>query len=290
MAVPFHKAAGSRSSGLLHSRTFGVARGIPPAEAPGHAMSDARIYPIWDGLVSFRPGQLEEATQYLMAQLCQLIRADHSVWAGALRRPDAPVADPYGGWRSTAARLPLAGAPDRCDPTITMRTAEAPDPLSAALVRGAGTFRALRLCDAMSSEWLADAYAQLEDPEEAIDGVLVAFPVHDYAESWFVFTRSPRLPRFSEHERELLGEALRGLRWFHRRLLLWHGIIPSRSLLTVTERRVLCHALDGASDKEVAVRLASGVHTTREHIAALYKKFGVSSRAELLALWLGGDP
>lgn len=253
-------------------------------------MTYAHVHGIWDALVAFRPGQIEEAVQFLMMRLCELSGAEHAAWTGALKRADAGHADTLGGWRSIPVRVALHGAPDLCDPTLGLCAPEVPDPLTLGLIRDAGQFRARRLCELVESGWLERAYAQLDDPSEAVDGVLVATPVRAGTESWFVFTRRPERGRFSELERDVLGNALRGLLWFQRRLLLWHGLLPGQSLLTAAERRVLAHALDGATDKEVASRLEAGVHTTREHMATLYRKFGVSSRAELLALWLGGNP
>jgi DNA-binding NtrC family response regulator len=52
-------------------------------------------------------------------------------------------------------------------------------------------------------------------------------------------------------------------------------------------RQTLEHLLAGASEKEVAVQLGLSSHTVHDYVKKLYRHFGVSSRAELLATVLG---
>jgi DNA-binding CsgD family transcriptional regulator len=51
-------------------------------------------------------------------------------------------------------------------------------------------------------------------------------------------------------------------------------------------RQTLDALLEGNSEKEAALRLRLSVHTIHEYVTALYRHFGVSSRAELLARFL----
>jgi DNA-binding CsgD family transcriptional regulator len=51
-------------------------------------------------------------------------------------------------------------------------------------------------------------------------------------------------------------------------------------------RQTLDALLEGNSEKEAALRLRLSVHTVHEYVTALYRHFGVSSRAELLARFL----
>jgi DNA-binding CsgD family transcriptional regulator len=55
----------------------------------------------------------------------------------------------------------------------------------------------------------------------------------------------------------------------------------SPRLLEVLER-----LLEGQSEKQIAYDLAISQHTVHDYVKALYKKYGVASRAELLALVL----
>jgi len=44
--------------------------------------------------------------------------------------------------------------------------------------------------------------------------------------------------------------------------------------------------LGGDSEKQVAAKLGLSQHTVHVYVKALYKKYGVSSRGELLAMWV----
>lgn len=63
---------------------------------------------------------------------------------------------------------------------------------------------------------------------------------------------------------------------------------PDRELreqqLTPAQRRVYDEFLKGRSEKEAAHALKLSIHTVHSHSHAIYVKFGVSSRAELLSL------
>ena len=51
-------------------------------------------------------------------------------------------------------------------------------------------------------------------------------------------------------------------------------------------RQTLGCLLEGDSEKQVALRLGLSRHTVHEYVSELYRRFGVQSRAELLALCL----
>lgn len=57
--------------------------------------------------------------------------------------------------------------------------------------------------------------------------------------------------------------------------------------LTPAQRRVYDEFLRGRSEKEAALELKISIHTVHTHSHAIYVKFGVSSRAELLSLCSG---
>ena len=57
--------------------------------------------------------------------------------------------------------------------------------------------------------------------------------------------------------------------------------------LTPAQRRVYEQLLRGRSEKEIAVQLGISINTVHSHSRAIYKRFEVSSRAELIS-WCGG--
>lgn len=88
--------------------------------------------------------------------------------------------------------------------------------------------------------------------------------------------------RFSPRERQLLN-------FFHGEL----GPLVGRSLVSVLEpspeklsprlRQTLGCLLEGDSEKQVAARLNLSHATTHQYVTALYRRFGVQSRAQLLS-------
>lgn len=58
---------------------------------------------------------------------------------------------------------------------------------------------------------------------------------------------------------------------------------PANGDLSPRLEQTLRHLLNGASEKEVANRLKLSKHTVHVYVKALYRRYGVSTRAELLA-------
>nr|WP_246500099.1 helix-turn-helix transcriptional regulator [Azospirillum soli] len=84
-----------------------------------------------------------------------------------------------------------------------------------------------------------------------------------------------------------MARILRGIKWFHRQVLLSHGLLVAASPLTAAERKVLHLFLTGLPEKLIAERLGRSQHTIHDTVASIYRKFGVSSRSALMAIWLG---
>jgi DNA-binding CsgD family transcriptional regulator len=61
------------------------------------------------------------------------------------------------------------------------------------------------------------------------------------------------------------------------------GNSPAPIELPPRQEQTLRHLLDGDSEKQVARKLELSQHTVHVYVKALYRRFGVSSRAELLA-------
>jgi len=96
-------------------------------------------------------------------------------------------------------------------------------------------------------------------------------------------------PPFEDREVSRLGLLARGLA-----ALLKGGSKSSSRLETLTkafnltraEAEVLEHALRGMTEKQIAARVERSHHTVHSHLKRIYRRFNVSSRAELLALAL----
>jgi DNA-binding CsgD family transcriptional regulator len=91
----------------------------------------------------------------------------------------------------------------------------------------------------------------------------------------FGFMRSASDPPFSDEDREVLHMVHLGV-----------GCVfdtAARPPLAPRVRATLAELLSGAADKEIATRLGISSHTVREYIKTIYRVYGVSSRAELIA-------
>ena len=58
------------------------------------------------------------------------------------------------------------------------------------------------------------------------------------------------------------------------------------SQLSPRLQETLHFLLTGKSEKQIATELGLSKHTVHSYVKALYKHFGVTSRAELLARWV----
>jgi DNA-binding CsgD family transcriptional regulator len=56
--------------------------------------------------------------------------------------------------------------------------------------------------------------------------------------------------------------------------------------LSRRQRQTLEFLLTGDGEKQIAARLSISRHTVHVYVKSLYKRFGVSSRGELLAKWV----
>jgi DNA-binding CsgD family transcriptional regulator len=61
---------------------------------------------------------------------------------------------------------------------------------------------------------------------------------------------------------------------------------PSQPSLGPRLRQTLDLLLAGDAEKQIAGKLGLSQHTIHDYVKAVYRRFGVGSRAELLALWV----
>jgi DNA-binding CsgD family transcriptional regulator len=216
------------------------------------------------------------------------------MWIAGVRvsRGASSRADALNGWRARAVRR-LVEPPAALESTRRAVREQDTDPgmTTVALTASAGSFRAHRLHDGFVS-WDAfqrtvhyDAYYR----KAAIaDRMWIVFPVSRDAESYFVFDRKQARRRFSTADQELAAYALRGIKWFHRHLLLTHNLLHANVPLSHSQRRVLLQLMTDRTEKEIAVQLGFTPGTTHQYAMELYRSFGVKGRAGLMQLWLHG--
>ena len=163
------------------------------------------------------------------------------------------------------------------------------DPVTVAQARRAGSWRA-HLLRELAPEGFEQttAYEILYRSRDIRDAIFTGFPVNADTESMFGWYRigGDQGP-FTPEDRDLVSGVLRPLKWFHRRVLLAHGLVVADAPLTAVERRLTSCLLTSQSEKEIASELSLTTATTHTYITTLFRKFGVSGRAGLTALWLG---
>jgi len=149
-----------------------------------------------------------------------------------------------------------------------------------------GSFRTYSFRRELPKAWFESAFYQRHyGSVGTFDAVFVAFPLNEDCESHFGFYGRKK---FTDKEIALFADALRGVKWFHRNLMLGYGLLISSAPLPAAERRVLRLLLTGASEKNIAHELGLTPATVHQYVVGIYRKFGVCSRAALMRLWLAG--
>jgi len=155
----------------------------------------------------------------------------------------------------------------------------------------AGTWRANRLGDLIEEGWYeSEYYRKFYLSDGFSDAIWLGCPINQEAEIFFGYYRNPEQPHFSEQERDLALFALRGLKWHSRQVLLKESLLIANAPLTPTESKILTQLLTGQSEKEISTAMNQSTNTTHSYVKAIYRKFGVTNRPSLMALWMGeGD-
>lgn len=274
------------------------------------------VYGLWDELASFPAARTDEALIHLMGWFQEHLEVDNVIWLGSILMLDKKAAqkDSLLGWRLRArcsfilekesyrklvasyfatehfGRLTPAfyrkGNRHDVDVHVGMASRE--------VVRRAGAFRVHRMRDG----WIdfarfreTEHYRLYYEMPEIADRIWLIFPVSPTVESIFLLdryeTEARRGRHFTKEDADIAGMALRGVREFHRRLLLQHGVYKGVKMLTPLKTRILQGLLTGKTEKEIAASLDQKPMTMRKYVKELYTEFGVRTRSELMALWLG---
>jgi DNA-binding CsgD family transcriptional regulator len=244
---------------------------------------------MWDELAAFDAAENDAAMRHLLTTVAELVGAQNAYWMGAVQMGTGER-DPLCGWRPRCIEYlrPLPNDQTYSQQRIrSLQKGRTIDEATVAQARRAGTFRACRLRDLVSEEWFQSETYQWYLGRSVHDSLTVGVPVSAAAESYYGFLRLQPDNPFTEAECALAYHALRGLTWFHRRLLLGRGLVIAQSPLSPTERRVLAHLLTDKTEKAIAAELELTPSTLHTYVKAILRKFAVSGRSGLVALWLG---
>lgn len=249
-----------------------------------------RIHTLWDEVASFGAAETDGALVHLLSSVARMVDAENAYWFCAVRMADWET-DPLLGWRPRAIRY-LQPLPN--DETYTREAFKSMergrfDEMQIAQARRHGSYRANRMRDLVTPEWFEGPGYQGYLGRGVRDALTVGVPVSAMAESYYGFLRGRPDHPFTEGERDVAFYAMRGLTWFHRDVLLAHGLLGARSPLSPIERRVLALLLTDQPEKRIAATLGVSQSSLHTYVRDVLRKFGVSGRKGLTALWLGGQ-
>ncbi|TAN53247.1 MAG: LuxR family transcriptional regulator [Methylococcaceae bacterium] len=247
------------------------------------------IHALWDELAELgSAARVEAGLTGILTRICSLINAQQAYWLGSVRM--CRGRDPLHGWRPAAIRYlyPRPALDVNYEAHRRLIEAGVVDPSIVANVRGAGNYRINIHHELVPPEWFESAFYHLHfEPLEIRDAICLVTPLGEDIESWLGFERiGQHRQLFGQAERDLLDEAARPLKWFHRQIALHHGILLAEKPLTAAERRILNALLGSEAEKGIADNLGLTVSSVHTYATRIYRKFNVKGRTGLMALWL----
>jgi len=250
-------------------------------------LSDDEIHRIWDELSDCDMSQPEAAVHWLMAVLAEMTGMCNATWAGAIRL-DSDNGDLLQGWRVAAsgALRPVDLRSDDGHLAGVMDEWERREIDSSFLLplKGVGQFRTYSLRRGLPAHWFESSFYHRHYGAFGIhDMVIVAFPLNEDCESHIGFYSKGPIP---DETIERLTYAMRGIKWFHRHLMLSHGLLLASAPLTPNEHKVLRLLLTEPPEKQIARDIGLSAGSTHRLVLGIFRKFGVRSRTGLIGLWL----
>jgi DNA-binding CsgD family transcriptional regulator len=132
------------------------------------------------------------------------------------------------------------------------------------------------------------AYCDYHRPSGTDDGLMSVVMLSDFQMHAIALFRPPSEGKFSTRDRRMLDVFHAELAPFLLTELAPPGCNPV-SRLSPRLRQVLDCLLEGDGEKQVAARLGLTPQTVNQYVKAIYRNFGVTSRAELMARWIRVD-
>lgn len=232
----------------------------------------------------------EETIRHLLEHACRFVDASDALLCIGFRDLQPAASDPLQGWRSTRAIRfgPHAQHDGRILDAWYHHRPNLPLDHGIVTLSRAERVLAVRQVD-VAADARSDQSAVLDlfDACGIGDRILATRPIADGVKFLFCAYRRRGMPRFAEEDAQLVEALMAAIAATARRIALGHGVLGATHPLTVRERQVLRHLLEGRTEKESALELGLAARSLHHHVSALYAKFGVRSRAELMALFLG---
>jgi DNA-binding CsgD family transcriptional regulator len=254
--------------------------GLLVSEGPYLGEDDVRAIVRLLGEVAAIDGDVRIMRKALAEGVCKLVNASVYIWINAAShnggRP-MPYAFIDGGWHDLAARDGMMAISQ--DPSV-------PDP-GYDMLRKSLTHITIDRAEYVGAE-LEKTYKQLLQPFGLDEELATFYPLGKPGLfSMILLFRRAGQPPFTARDRMIFHLITSEVDWLHR-----DGVPAddgkSVATLSPRQRQVLLLLLSGYAAKEIAPRLQLSTHTVNDHIRDLYRHFDVTSRAELLAMFLSG--
>lgn len=260
--------------------------------------SDEQRYALWDALADMGSEAMDaSAVQFCMRQIASMIDAQGAFWGGTVRVGcnDLDADDPYKGWRLGAwvsMEHTQANSPEWMHTAARVFNKSGPGDLGEATRRvlaQTGEFRVFALSKGMldlEQYQQSDYYDYFYRQQGIVDRTWIVSPVNANSESCFCFDRCTGQSVFDGRDIKMAAETLRGIKWFHRQLMLSRGLGVAKESLTPAECGIVRELLSGSSEKEIASRQNLTPASTHQYVVRVFRKYGVRGRSEFMSLWL----
>ncbi|HEX6961363.1 MAG TPA: helix-turn-helix transcriptional regulator [Lacipirellula sp.] len=230
-----------------------------------------------------RDASLEARRRILFSALAEAIEADAWIWMCRSADEAAPVDGTHGklddGWADDQQREAAFQTLGQCP----LRQLLAAVPLSST---GAPSGVTRTKNDLIESNPNQEAGPESAWRAVGVNDFIVSLYPIDYATYSAVgYCRRDAEKQFTDRDRSVLDVLFQHVAWLHTESPIQLGLAPT-SALSPREKEVLVLLLEGYARKEVAARLHLSAHTVADYLKVIYKKLGVSSRAELLAKFI----
>ena len=234
-----------------------------------------------------------ELLRLFFEHLC-VLTGSHTAFA-VLAKKDPKAAsnklDPLGGWRAVELityhnHKATRQIREQWMASFARYSSDTP---TIKIVAGAGQHRAHTLTEALADQPNGEhTGAALLEQLELEDRLVGAHALDRECELYIGVDRVLGSEKFNVRERDLLLEAIRGMRALAVRVFMSFGLLTGQTPLTRREREALHLLLDGSSEKQVAAKMGITTASAHQYAVSIYRKLGVSSRPQLLNMWL--DP
>lgn len=245
---------------------------------------------VWDQLADFPLTNTDQALRFLLEVLGREFNAANAYWIGAVRVSQRDRKDPMLGWRPVVTEhlhTPKPVVELVKSKVKAINTGEVSESTRNHVLQ-AGKHRVITLRELVSDEYFeSEEYQQVYLTMGLDESMWSIFPLNQDCESYFCVQRAAGEKPFTVEEKRHMAVMLRGIRWFHRQLMLSYGLLVADSPISASERKVVKALLSGKSEHEIAEKLGWTKATTHSYVTQVFRKFNVRGRAEFAALWLG---